>query len=118
MKLADVFPAIIFLTDIDHLGDEPFTSLTFSGEKPPQTRRVDRCRVIVAFDKLFVVTDSPEGPTLVFREIVIDYYYDKTAKTHHIQTETGKVAVVGKDRNCGCGSRLRGWSLTKHIETV
>ena len=103
----DLFPAIIYLVPPS---TEPLDSpLMFFGPKPQGTRKVDRCRVAISGGLLFIVVDSPEGPKVVFRERAIEH--EKSADhTHHVTTETGKLAVFGKDANCGCGSRLRSWS--------
>jgi hypothetical protein len=106
IKKIDVFPAIIILAPPDSLPD--YASLIFTEEKPPDTRRVDRCRVTIFDGKLFVVIDSPEGFQVIFREKVLDYV--KLEKQHNALTESGKIVAFRKDDNCGCGSRLRSWS--------
>jgi hypothetical protein len=112
----DVFPAIIYLAEPESL--DSYLDLEFSGPKPPKTRKVDRARVTIFDDKLFIVVDSPEGPKLVFRELLTEFSEDKTLKSHHALTESGKIVVFSKDVNCGCGSRLRSWSpLGKNVSS-
>lgn len=55
-----------------------------------------------------IAEDSPEGPKLVFREKVLEIKQE--SKLTHLLTESGKIIVVTKDHNCGCGSRLRSWN--------
>jgi len=102
----DVFPAVIRIAPPGTLGDP--TALTASGDAPPGTRRLDRCRAVVRDGTLLVAVDSPEGPELVFRERVESVTGRRAP--FHIVTSSGKTVVVVQDRNCGCGSRLRSWS--------
>lgn len=115
VKTMDVFPAIVFLAEPGSLSS--YRDLPFLGDKPQKTRRVDRSRVMIIDGRFYIVQDSPEGPTVVFREGVSEYEKDAETKTHHILTTSGKIIVVGKDRNCGCGTRLRGWNPFKGITT-
>ena len=108
IRKIDVFPAIIFISEPNSVNSP--LELTFSGPKPPKTRKVDRARVAIWQEKLHIVIDSPEGPKLVFREKITEYEDNLAEKSHHATTETGKTVVFGKDLNCGCGSRLRSWS--------
>lgn len=105
-KKVDVFPAIILLAPPDSLPG--YTDLIFTEEKPEGTRRVDRCRVAILNNKLYVAVDTPEGPQLVFREDIADY--KKLDGQHNAITTSGKLIAFKKDTNCGCGSRLRSWN--------
>lgn len=105
-KIVDVFPAIIKLAPPDSLPD--FTMLNTTGEYPKGTRKLDRCRAVMIGDVLTVVIDSPEGPKIVFRELVEDH--QKSGKVHHFLTTSRKIIAISKDENCGCGSRLRSWN--------
>lgn len=105
-KEIDVFPAIIRLAPAGSL--ENYTDLQPSGDAPRGTRRLDRCRAVVVGGVFMVAEDSPEGPKLVFRETTQDMSHE--GKVSHILTSSGKIIVVKKDDNCGCGSRLRSWN--------
>ena len=103
---ADVFPARVAIAPADSLEDE--TTFTALSPLKNGVRKLDRCRVAVFNDKILIAVDSPEGPKLVFREIIT--FFIKEDKIFRVKTETGKVIAFQKDRNCGCGSRLRSWS--------
>ena len=113
MKKMDVFPAIVYFAAPNSL--QNYTDLGLTGERPQGTRKVDRARAAVINDLVLVYVDSPEGPKLVFRERISAYERDSDHKTHHILTESGKILAVGKDLNCGCGSRLRGIALLSRM---
>lgn len=111
MKSVDVFPAVLKIAPADSLFD--FTALDFTQKPPDGTRRLDRCRVVIVENTLMVAVDSPQGPELVFREKVSAFSsYDDL---HHARTESAKIMVFKKDRNCGCGSQLRTWQPYKHL---
>jgi hypothetical protein len=105
-KKVDIFPAIFLIAEPDSL--ENYADLTFTANKPSNTRRLDRCRVAIFNGALYVVVDSPEGHKVVFREKVADY--SRNDATYHALTVSGKICAFTKDHNCGCGSRLRSWS--------
>jgi hypothetical protein len=105
-KYMDIFPAILKIAPSGSITD--IDSLTLRGDAPKGTRRLDRCRAVYMGETLRVVLDSPEGPKMVFQEKVSEHL--SKAKTHWIRTESGKVFVIEKDNNCGCGSRLRSWN--------
>lgn len=105
-KHVDLFPAIVRLAPPGSLED--YTSLQVSGDAPQGTRKVDRCRAVVIESVLVIAQDAPEGPQVVFRERVQEISHEN--KITHILTESGKIIVMRKDENCGCGSRLRGWN--------
>lgn len=79
----------------------------------PHGRRVDAVRVIVTDEMILIAGDSPTGPVLIFRE-----RYDKATldlqklrkKISRLTTVQGKIVLLQKDENCGCGSRLRTWN--------
>lgn len=105
-KEIDIFPASIRLAPADSL--ENITDLTVRGDAPKGTRKLDRCRAVVINKTLYVAVDAPTGPELVFKERVVEQNHEKTIS--HLRTESGKIIVITKDNNCGCGSRLRGWN--------
>lgn len=105
-KTFDITPALVVLAPPDSLSD--ITSLTVNGERPKGTRRVDRCRALIIEDQLLIGKDSPEGVQLVFRERITQL--EKTKSNHHILTVSGKIIAIAKDKNCACGTKLRGWN--------
>jgi hypothetical protein len=104
-RTVDVFPAIIRLAPTGSVDDQGSFSVT--GDAPAGTRRLDRCRVVIVNDVMMVVVDSPEGPSLVFREAVEGV--STSGGITRATTRSGKVVAFTKDHNCGCGSRLRSW---------
>ena len=104
----DIFPALLRIAPPGTIADSQITEFQTRGDAPEGTRRLDRCRVIHMGETLMVAVDSPEGPKLVFQE-KLDHYW-KEKKTYWVKTFTGKVIVIEKDNNCGCGSRLRSWN--------
>jgi hypothetical protein len=107
-KKVDIFPAIVFVAPPGLF--ENILDLDPTAGKPHGVRKVDRSRVVILDGKILVVVDSPEGPRLVFREAITEYIKNDSANSYHAVTESGKVLAFTKDRNCGCGSRLRSWS--------
>lgn len=111
-KKVDLFPAIVYLAPPNSL--EVFTDLNPKDVKPQGTRKVDRSRVAIIDNKVYIVVDSPEGPKVVFREAILDYQKSEDGATHHVLTASDKVLVFIKDKNCGCGSKLRTWNPFKN----
>lgn len=107
-KLVDLFPAIIFLAPPGSL--ENLSDLIIDAPKPQGTRKVDRCRVAIVDNRIYIVVDSPEGPSVVFREGIISYEKSEDKKMHRAQTVSDKLLLFFKDQNCGCGSKLRSWN--------
>lgn len=101
-----MFPAVIRLAPPGSLPDH--SGLAVTGDAPAGTRRVDRCRVVILGGVLMVAVDSPEGPSLVFREAVESFSTE--GRVTRATTSSGKLAAFSKDQNCGCGSRLRSWN--------
>jgi hypothetical protein len=113
MKNVDVFPAVLKLAPPDSLSD--YTTLDFTTKPPDGTRRLDRCRIVVVQETIMIAVDSPEGPELVFREAITDL--SSEGDLFHVRTESAKILAFKKDRNCGCGSRLRSWQPYKHLSS-
>lgn len=105
-KFFDVFPAIMRIAPPDSVTDT--NSFGIRGDAPKGTRKLDRCRAVSLENVLRVVVDSPEGPKLVFQEKIQNQ--TKEGKTYWVETVSGKLFVIEKDNNCGCGSRLRSWN--------
>jgi hypothetical protein len=106
VKRLDVFPAIVKVSSSDSLSD--VTDLNFKSRGPEGTRRLDACRVVVLGDTVYVVVDSSEGPRVVFEERV--EMWARVDGVAYVHTTSSKLLAVVKDRDCGCGSRLKGWS--------
>lgn len=106
MKRVDVFPAVVRLLPPND--DLLLQEIDPTGDYPKDTRKVDRTRVAVAGENVMIVRDSPTGPELIFREKVTEQFH--SGKYSYIRTFSGKILVVTKDHNCGCGSRLRSWN--------
>ena len=105
-RIFDIFPVVLRIAPADSLSD--ITHLPVRGDAPKGTRKLDRARAVLVDSTLMVAVDSPEGPNLVFREQITQHETDK--KVHWVLTESGKIIVLSKDTNCGCGSRLRVWN--------
>lgn len=107
-KKFDLFPAVVYLAPPESLED--FTTLLSATERPQGTRRVDRSRVCLVDNVVYIVVDSPEGPKVVFREAISAYEKAENKQDHSVVTQSGKILAVTKDKNCGCGSKLRTWN--------
>jgi hypothetical protein len=103
--VSDVFPALVWIAPPNSIGLDEFT---IPGPSPEGTRKVDRVRVVLLGDSILIAQDSPEGPTLVFREKYTHRHVD--GKLQAVLTESEKIVAFIKDTTCGCGSRLRGWN--------
>lgn len=110
-KIFDIFPAVLRIAPPESLSD--ITQLPIRGDAPQGTRKLDRCRAIYAGGVLMVAVDSPEGPSLVFQEQITEHQSE--GKTNWVLTQSGKIFVIEKDTNCGCGSRLRVWNPLRNI---
>jgi hypothetical protein len=113
LRSLDLVPAVIRIAPPGALDASTLTTLPSRGDAPAGTRRLDRCRVVASGGTVLVAVDSPEGPELVFREAYTELVGDR--RLAHVLTSSGKALVVTKDDNCGCGSRLRGWSPNGHL---
>lgn len=105
-NVVDIFPAIVRIAPPGSLED--YTTFSTTGDSPEGTRRLDRCRALVARGNLLIAVDSPEGPQLIFRELTESISGDR--KLTQVLTSSGKIVAISKDNNCGCGSRLRAWN--------
>jgi hypothetical protein len=103
--ISDVFPALVWIAPPNSIGLDEFT---IPGPSPEGTRKVDRVRVVLLGDSILIAQDSPDGPTLVFREKFTHRHVE--GKLQAVLTESEKVIAFIKDASCGCGSRLRGWN--------
>jgi hypothetical protein len=106
VRRLDIFPAVVKVSSLDSLSD--VTDLNFKSRGPEGTRRLDACRVVVLGDIVYVVVDSSEGPRVVFKEGV--KAWSRVGGVAYVHTTSSKLLAVIKDRDCGCGSRLKGWS--------
>lgn len=106
MRRLNIFPATVKVNSLDSLSD--VTDLNFKSRGPEGTRRLDACRVAVLGDTVYVVVDSSSGPQVVFEEKI--EMWARVDGVAYVHTVSSKLLAVVKDRDCGCGSRLKGWS--------
>ena len=113
----DIFPASILVASPDVFQDFTLAS-TSSLTNPTGARSFTRVRLVVMEDTqnpptqvVLVAADHPEGPRLVFREVIrtLNWSGNKREDSQLI-TESGKVIAFKYVRGCDCGSRLRSWS--------
>ena len=81
--------------------------------RPPRTKHdflpTDRARVIITDRNLYVFMDSSSGPQCVLWGVLFDATGDnRTGYTVTLDDDT--VYSVSRSTNCGCGSRLRGFT--------
>lgn len=107
----DLFPArVLVFPEENDPGSA--TELTTSSQVPG-SRRVEAVRIILTEKTVLIAADSNNGPVLIFREKYRPggvFLQRNKKKPSRIVTESGKVLLVEKDENCGCGSMLRGWN--------
>lgn len=122
---ADVFPAIL---TVSPPAAPPADSLA---PLHPDSRRIERVRVVVTLDAVFVFQDDPRGPQLIFSERLHSYApppppnrtqraipNSKTPpRQATLQTDSGKTLAFYRDGSCGCGSRLKGFNPFDSITT-
>jgi len=120
MKIvADIFPAHLSIAPRGAL--EELNDLTaYTPTKKDNVFYVEKTRVVLFETKegqsLVVAQDSPNGPLIVFREKTDFYLQD--GDTYRVKTASGKFVAFKKDRNCGCGSRLRSWNPYKTLSSI
>jgi hypothetical protein len=69
----------------------------------------DRARVIITDRDFYVFMDSSSGPECVLSGVLFDATGDnRTGYTVTLEDDT--VYSVSRSTNCGCGSRLRGFT--------
>lgn len=110
----DLFPAKIRVCVGENVSDEEYETIGVM-TRVPGSRLVDKVRVILTDVTIMIAADSENGPMLIFREKYIkESLSPEKPKPNRgvtrLKTETGKVIIMEKDANCGCGSRLRGWN--------
>jgi hypothetical protein len=83
----DLFPAVVtdLLTGLE-LGDE--------------------LRVAVTDNYLYVLTDTPDGPEMLFQEPMRDFFGH--TKTGYTAETAFNMYHIKRAPNCGCGASLRG----------
>jgi hypothetical protein len=115
MKIThDIFPASILVASPDVFQDFTLAS-TSSLTNSTGARSFTRVRLVVMEDPdtqvVLVAADHPEGPRLVFREVISTLNWSgNKRKDSQLITESGKVIAFKYVRGCDCGSRLRSWS--------
>jgi hypothetical protein len=110
----DLFPAKIRVCVGENVSDEEYETIGVM-TRVQGSRLVDSVRVILTDVTIMIAADSENGPILIFREKYIkESLSPEKPKPNRgvtrLKTETGKVIIMEKDANCGCGSRLRGWN--------
>jgi len=114
----DIFPASILVASPDVFQDFTLASTSSSLTNPTGARSFTRVRLVVMEDSItpptqvvLVAADHPEGPRLVFREVIRTLNWSgNKRKDSQLITESGKVIAFKYVRGCDCGSRLRSWS--------
>lgn len=123
---ADVFPAV--LTVSPPSAPTPATSLSPLPGAPSRT--LEKVRVIVTLDAVYVFQDASPGPALIFSERLADYTPPQKPPPRSspaqlralrreatLTTDSGKTLAFHRSDNCGCGSRLRGFDPFDSITT-
>jgi hypothetical protein len=117
MKIThDIFPASILVASPDVFQDFTLASTSSSSlTNPTGARSFTRVRLVVMEDPnsqvVLVAADHPEGPRLVFREVIRTLNWSgNKRKDSQLITDSGKVIAFKYVRGCDCGSRLRSWS--------
>lgn len=122
---ADVFPAILVVAPAD--SPHPATILSYPQPDDPHGRRLlDKVRVLVAEDTVYVFADSSAGPQLIFSESLQDYTAPvplHRRRTRDASKPSEALAVTGSGKSlawarqggCGCGSRLKTFDPFKVI---
>ena len=110
----DLFPARVRVCLGENVSDEEYENISVM-TRVQGSRLVDAVRVILTDVTIMIAADSDKGPILIFREkYVKESLLPEKPKPNRgvtrLKTETGKVIIMEKDANCGCGSRLRGWN--------
>ena len=110
----DLFPARVRVCLGENVSDEEYENISVM-TRVQGSRLVDAVRVILTDVTIMIAADSDNGPMLIFREKYIkESLSPEKPKPNRgvtrLKTETGKVIIMEKDANCGCGSRLRGWN--------
>lgn len=114
---ADVFPAVL---SVAPASDPPATSVGYPNpEERPGTKYLEKVRVLVSMDSVYVFRDSATGPELIFFERLASYtpMPKKPAKRGFTEslkqreatlvTDSGKTLAFHRSGSCGCGSRLK-----------
>jgi hypothetical protein len=108
----DIFPAKLIVApaglvdSVDELSIKPATRGAYL---------VDTARVIITDLLIVIAQDSPEGPLVIFQEKYESFVKGEQSK---VVTVSGKMVVYERDTNCGCGSRLRGWNVTRTLYSI
>jgi hypothetical protein len=111
--LHDLFPAHFavmpenVLTKVQDLSSHPITEGAYG---------MTKARVIVSERRVWIALDSNEGPQVVFSEEYDEFHKSNVREyDSYIITKGGRMVAYKYDANCGCGSRLRGWSPYRHV---
>lgn len=114
----DLFPARVRVIPAEKITFDELSSTTVT-TRVDGSRMVDAVRVVISDDTVMIAADSSNGPMLIFREKYSseNLQLDKARKgITRLTTDSGKMLVLQRDENCGCGSRLRGWNPYRTLE--
>jgi hypothetical protein len=110
----DVFPAYVTINPaLKAQEDEP--------------QILEKARVVVTGDTVYVFKDSPTGPALVYSDRLQSYdpgvpvhrrTRSRPARTPSLVTESGDQVSFGRSGSCGCGSRLKSFDPFPQISQV
>lgn len=108
----DIFPAKLVVApeglteSVDELTIKPATRGAYL---------VDAARVIITDLLVVIAQDSPEGPRIIFQEKYTSFVKGDPSR---VVTVSGKMVVYERDSNCGCGSRLRSWNVSRTLYSI
>ena len=118
MRTLDVFPANVHITAENAYPSNSPENLGYSHESSlPGSIIINLARVISSNGILYIGVDSPNGPALTFREEFTEQITFDRNLTRFV-TRTNRIVIVNKDTSCGCGSRLKNWSIVSGVYGV
>lgn len=117
-RLLDTFPANVHITPTDSFPDINPTQIAHNRESAIRgSKFADVARVIATETTIYIAVDSSTGPVLFFKEEYTQKTTDDQKITRFV-TVTNKIIAVKKDKSCGCGSRLKNWSIATSISSA
>jgi len=112
---ADIFPAIISLTQ----ADSPLALSDLRSAPPSEGGiQINTARLIITGNRLIIGKDTGTGPQIVYsQEIDPDTYFANPSQRDdsYVVALNGTKIAFKKDDQCGCGSRLKSWNPYKSI---
>jgi hypothetical protein len=114
-RTADIFPANVHITPSDTYPGVALADVGWKRESAlPGSQFCNLARVIASNGVLYIGVDSGTGPVPFLREEFIIQEKDESKITRFV-TVTNKIIIVNRDTSCGCGSRLKNWSISSSI---